>query len=162
MGRASILAITLVLAGCGGGNDSGDDNEQPPAEMGPCAAPVGQYEQAYTLKSGTCPELSDTVVDLTDGGPAVGTFNSACMGSGSVSPDGCKYQVDATCPATPVSLENAEITLYGAAPPTLRLIGTTNWNNAGTHGTGVWSYKRSSPLAALACVATFDVELTQL
>jgi hypothetical protein len=159
MGRALRLGILLLVNGCGGGDDT---TAARPQETGPCAAPVGQYELIYTQKSGSCPPLSSTVVNLSDGGPAVGTFNPACTGSGSASDDGCKYQVDVTCAATPTNFENIEINLYGGSPPTLRLVGTTNWNDAGTHGTGVWSYTRNSRLAAQGCVGTFDVELTQL
>jgi hypothetical protein len=79
---------------------------------------------------------------------------------GSVSPDGCKYQVEAVCPSSPTNREQALLTLYGGAPPTITFLTTTNWNAAATHGTGLWSIDRTSPVAG--CSGTYDVELSKL
>jgi hypothetical protein len=152
------LTAVLVLLGCGSGDDQKGQSESPTAST--CLAPAGQYEQVFTVKSGTCGPQSSSIVNLSEGGPAVGTFGSACNGKGSVTPDGCKYQVEIVCPSTPTNLEQAQLTLYGGNPPTITFLTTTNWNVAATHATGLWSINRTSPVAG--CSGTYDVELNQL
>jgi hypothetical protein len=161
MVRLVCLGVFLCTTGCGGDNNSSSSEASKPADpTGPCAAPVGQYEQVLTLKSGTCGAQASSIVDLSKGGPAVGTFGSQCKGTGTVSADVCKYQVEITCPSTPTNLEQTQLTLYGGTPPTTSFVTTTNWNLAGTHATGLWSIQRKSPVAD--CGGTYDVELTQL
>jgi len=159
--RLLVALTSVAMFGCGG-DDKEDDrgNDVPVVETGPCAKPAGQYKQTFALQSGDCGGVSDFVVDLTNGGAAVGTVASICGGMGSASADGCKYQIDTTCAATPTNLEQLQIELYDGTPPTLRIIGTTNWERSADRGSGLWAFTRTSPLAG--CHSTYQTQLTRL
>lgn len=153
------LATLALCTACGG--DDHDSNDSKAGDTGPCVAPSGFYEQVSVVKSGTCGPQSDVVVDTSKSGPLTGMVPKGCNGSASVSPDGCKFQVHATCPIEPTNAERAQLTLYGGDPPTLTVTASTTFDRTADHASGVWELSHTSPIDP-SCAGTYAVTFTRL
>lgn len=153
--RCLTAAGALLASACGFGSDEGAAEQ-----AGLCATPTGTYGIIYQPESGTCPSVAEGLVDLTNGGPPVGTFDSACVGTSSVSANGCGFEVDATCPYVPSGPEQMQLDLHGGEPPTTRFVGTTIWDTSASFAIGDWTHTRTGPLDS--CSITFNVRLRKL
>lgn len=137
-----MLAVAAFILGCGDA-ESPNDNAQPMMQV-VCAKPDGLYKSHWERQGGSCPQVTDGVVNPSNGYPAFGTLQDGCIGTVSPSADGCSYSFDQEC----------------TAPFSYILRGKVTWNADASVGSGL--IYTSSVSAIGVCSSNFMVYYTRL
>jgi len=98
--RAAIACLAVVLCACpkvtiGDGSSAADDG-QGGAPSGACSPLSGVYRFSYELRSGSCGELPDEVLEFVQG-RLQSTATHSCQAGGVVMIRPCDLQLDRRC-----------------------------------------------------------------
>jgi hypothetical protein len=148
MKRLSAVAIGLALVACSGAQGNEDLFEAVQADA-TCAQRSGSYVATYVQRSGTCGPAGQRVTNL-DRQPTTASMQSqGCTGPGiTYDADNCEVTYDSTCPEDDI-----------ASGAHLRVVGHSQWNSDGSHGTATEQWSAIDAKGQTMCLSVYDVNL---
>ena len=126
--RLVLVAVAVVLVGCGG--------------RAPCSQASGAYRMRADARTGNCGQTVEVVVVLPNQTPA------GCIGSSTVSEDGCEGSADYTCP--------------DGQGGSMRMTGQLELMGGGTSGTGAMAIEARNSSGYVYCQGSYDVTYEKL